>query len=609
MDALRDVRGISNELQEEYPSASLGGTAIGATLMALATKDIKPLAYLCGASGPATLTKAQHYARALTQGGILGSLFNIGESDIEGVEPESSPNENERVSKLLMDIIKGAGFGAAGGALGTAAADVGSNLLRRFLGTNLSPAQKTVANTLKDQSDESLLDAAEGITRANVQGQPLLLPEVLENNQLLDDAASIRAIAPNRQDVENFLTDRAEQASNRISNKLTQELGVEPMTPIEGGKRLKEGFENIITEAEAARRAETAPLYQRSAELDPLADKQAFGEFFNAPEGQALERKALETRTTFNRPVEEGKVDPVVLNRINELLNDRQQATLVKEAGSREADLGILKSELSKGIDEAVPNLSAANKRYRELSQPINELKETALGKIIKNVDDVNANKALVIFENQPENILKAKEVFEKAGKSQDFQIAARSYLEDLINKQSATGGKKAAKAMLKNQNTIERLKAAIGDDQTYSNISDFLGREAKMENFPLGSPTASRGVLYKKLGVTPESSSEAVTTMGLLNRELKDSGGILGVARAALGLERRPNEKMIRELADMLLTPEGGTQSIEAILRNRNDRLSGTVGEALRAGIMSGSRMPSTQEDLQYQLMEALRR
>lgn len=647
MDALGDVRGITNNIQEEMPYSFLAGNIGGMAGMSYLTGGQnllanRGLAYLYGAPSANNATTAMQYARSIGQSIPMSTLFSIGESDIEGVEPNSPLSQRERTSKALQDILIQAGYGAAGSTIGTLVGRVGEDALRRLLGTNLTPAQRQIAETLKDQSDESLLDAAEGITRANVEGQPLLLPEVLENNQLLEDAASIRAVAPNREQIENFLTDRAEQASNRISDKLTRELGVGARTPTEAGRRLKEGYENIITEAEAARRAETAPLYERSMKEDPLVDKSQFGKFFESKEGKAFERIAKGKRMSLedpylnlqnkeapeltpldklfksSEPIEQeieritsakGKISPTNLKRINELLNNKRQASLAKDAGSSKADLKALKRELNKGIEANTPILSEANKKYRELSKPINELKKTALGKIIKNVDDVNASKALVIFENQPENIAIAKKIFESAGKGDDFKIAARSYLEDLINKQAETGGKKAAKQMLKNQNTIERLKAAIGEDIAYDRIYNFLGREAKMENFPMGSPTASRGVLYKKLGVAPDTSSEALTTMGLINKELKDSGGIVGVARAALGIERRPQEKMIRELADMLLTPEGGTQSIEALLRNRNDRLSGVVGQGLRSGLTTTARDPNMQDDLEYQLMEAFRR
>ena len=432
-------------------------------------------------------------------------------------------------------------LGAIAGAPGAVAGAIGGAGIRKGIGALAFGEEQTTAGNLLNLSIEGLLAAAgEGLGKVIGRIFARLKPgahgpmkyagrEIAEGLLTREDhakAEAIRAIAK-RYDIElaphqlydkegmtniwsylrkhpatadNIRTfeDALSDQSDKAIQTFIKELGGYEETPFVLGKKLQEAATNSIKSAKEVRRVAASPHYQKAFTDAPDVDIKPVIEYIDTE----LATAKGEIRTQLNRakkilekpdlPKVIGEGEEAILNydtSLQGLHGSKIEFDRIIE-NARQDSLGNtvkrqyqkIKDLLIEQMDGASPEYAAARRSFKELSEPVEKLKQSVIGELDRLTKEGTIAKAphkLLDLASMPD-----AQLLRTARKSFDEKLWKRtvgSYIRDVYEGLKVTEEGKVVNAVGKlhkrffgSQKQREIMRAAL-DPQQYKAFEDLM--------------------------------------------------------------------------------------------------------------------------------------
>jgi hypothetical protein len=264
-------------------------------------------------------------------------------------------------------------------------------------------------------------------------------------------------------------------------------------------------------------------------------------------------------QATVMTPQSDLRILDTVKKEIDNMLTGPDAASIKKDALRR---LASIKDNLTKTMDAASPEYSAARALYGKKSGPVDKFTESLLGSIVKKEGETVVTAPRILFDSQyssPEAIRRAKAFFGKRYEK-EWNGLVRSYLQDELQSMSKTvaeqtsgiiskGGKYSKRIM----GSIEQrnaLRAAMTPQQfsAWSNLADVL--DATLRISDANSKTAFYQAGQKIM--REEAGGPLAKWLRTINITPQ------GMART---LEDWRQPEYAKAVVDALLTPKGMAQ------------------------------------------------
>lgn len=427
-----------------------------------------------------------------------------------------------------------------------------TTLVGNYLGKLLS-GTKARDITKLDPTKVSQIDqkaAAEGID-LNVAQRSNLPSMKARHDALASMPTSRDAIA----DFAKKQSDQANVAVERFLNKVSPVDGLD-----EAGTAARSAAKDVLTKLTKERAAQAAPLY-----------KQAFDEFKGIPSEVVPEATELMTRPSMKQAgriavriaKDEGidLADPTkslqgmhyMKLALDKMIGDEAKGGLT--ATSQRALIG-LKDKLLTIMDDASPTYQQARATFAHFSPNINSVKEGVVSRIADLPDEkvMEASRQMFNRNMSPAAVARARELFSRAGREDDWNAMLRGYLQENFSKagkEFATAGGDVGqavrwRAMLfgdKPQNKVIQHAMTRNQYTAYTNMMDVFDAMGRTYGAGSGSQTMPRQEAANVL------RDEAT---GLVAKVMTPASSVRNwLQEAAVG-------KHAEKMAEVMTSPEG---------------------------------------------------
>lgn len=305
-------------------------------------------------------------------------------------------------------------------------------------------------------------------------------------------------------------------------------IGQTPPADVSGGAAREVG-KGIIDDAVAARETATRASYRLLDKANPKIPQKTFA---------ALDADDL-TRGYIDKAVSDPKFGVMdqprnsyrVIDRVGKLMRD--EVTALKKAG-RKYEAGLVEGKrqsLLKTMEQQVPGYRDTRRVFADQSKPI-EAAEQGIEGVLARLKDTKLRKAadtlLSPANVSPDDVMKARRLFENQGRMKDWDALVNQRLRDVFERQKttlaqgdATIGPKFRLAVFGSQRDRDILKAAMGSKrfqglEELMDVLEAIGRVPKQQSITHFAGEASK----------QEARSAAPVSTFLRNLKISDPGG-----------------------------------------------------------------------------------
>lgn len=232
-----------------------------------------------------------------------------------------------------------------------------------------------------------------------------------------------------------------------------------------------------------------------------------------------------------------------------------------------QSDLTRVKNVLLDQMSKDNPAYVEANKKFAELSKPIDEFNSRITGSSLLRIPQDNLkNFSRRIFENpSPDTVKYAKENIVKGGGQEAWDAVVRSYLDDTWNiakkpaknqqGQKIDTGNTWQNILLGDEKTREAMRVALSGKQyqALTNLAEVLEAAGRVKK--LGSDTAFNQLIRDELMKNPPMTGVTTGTVRAAGAVLQPQNYGKMIADWAV---RRDASKNADKLADIITSPDG---------------------------------------------------
>ena len=474
---LASINLAKTQYEEESPASAIAGQVIGglpyAAVPFLGVAKYAQMAKNLGTAGRATVTTG---ASAAT-GALTGALGGAGEA-----MPE------ERLAGAKTGGLFGGGLGVAAPALGATVGKLGGKVVDVTSGIpvvqSVGKAVGAVTGQTIDAGQRAKAKLLEALYRDKVSledmrlqlastSKPVGLVDIAGENvkSLADLVQKYPGIA--KQEGREALVERGQGQASRIKSDLS--------TYLQNPKDIN----LFITDVSEKQRTTASPLYTKAFEAGKIINNPEINNFFEIPEFQKAYKKAqeiafLEDKTRLPNLIKGAPLDLKTLDLVKRGLDDvigegKQQGGLV---GNKLRLVDRARADFVDLLDKAEPNFYPAARKAWAGPAAIKDAVEQG-----QNFFKMDAKEVDQFFKNL------------NPGEQEGFRVGAAEALRSKIDR--AKDSADAAKLVFGSMEDRMRLKALFPDEQTFTDFSKLMVREAQMrstqEKILRGSQTAER--------------------------------------------------------------------------------------------------------------------
>lgn len=560
----QQVRASRDRLEEArfwHPGVSIagsiaGGVALGGGL-GLGLRGLRAAAAL------RNLSPVQRIGAAAFAGAGFGGAYGAGSADYQ-----------DAAGRTRSGFI-GAGMGAALGG-GLQGVGMGGHHLWRNLVRTADPAERAALELGKSLNRSGVDEQGFAQRVRDLQGMETLAPG--SNPMVMDAlgpsgtdavmAAATRASAE-RNIMRDALDARNRGAAERVTSMLWRELG--------GGRTRSAA--RTVEELEATQRTQAAPLYaqvyaRRVAEVPrPLRDFIAFHDRPGAAFGTALQttRETLRRQLGVNATDEQMMRQPMFWHRLLENVEAEVGATF------RAARVNPLGAPRGSAIADMTGDARLLNTQIRRLLGPEFRQAQDIYAGAARAMEAVELGYSAVSQQGN----LQLGAFMRRLGRMsqserEHAQFAAISRIaDDMARADTGTGRANVLRAVIGNQSKRNVLRELFGGNDNFARVMRVLDYEADLFSNSVNTGIRVNSITADKYLGNQQMFSGAI-----------DSGGLLGMARQALGREARESydEQVANEVLRLMRTPLAGADAatVAALPRERG-LLSRAMKEAER--------------------------
>ena len=524
---------------------------------------------------------------AVTGGAIGGTIGAAGKVVEKALNSETLALAKEALSDMIWGENGIMGPAGEAGKLSVS----GERLLPK---KSLTPEQLQLLDRLKTTAPEELQAAAIELGNAVNSNVPLTLVEALNNPSVTRQARYLANNEATMNPIGEFIEKRSAEAPARISKIASENIAPEKST-FEGGASLKKGAETVDRELRKERSKITKPIYDEA-----FAQKQSL----ESPEVlQLLEHPDIKPSVedarrviAIRRGIAVDDVAPNSTEVANEVLAElsaRGKAAKWQVNDKASYNLAEAQDALESAIYKEVPALKEARRAYADLST---QLKTKVGGEAISMLKDLEVGQlesaGQKLMDLPASELIKVKRTFEAKGAANNLKDGVRAYFQKIIDTQSGgfANNKNVVSKLLGNEQTVQRLKAVLGEDEAQAIIGKLRIEERMFKGAQAlhpGSSTAGNldeaAAFQDRLGKLGKTL-DALRHPGItLDKAINKFFSITG------------DEQLAQSLAQTYITnPAKGLDDLQAILEMQAKRYpiamdtSKTVGALTNLGIKS---------------------
>lgn len=494
-------------------------------------------------------------------GGVVGGAAGAGTR--AGKALGANLGSSRGLAKVPKVLGVGSGFGAVAG-FGAGEGSVEERLPDAaegaFLGGILAGAFPLAGSisrfgknvTIGRQPEKLVLDSLEGgATGENLASMRSQLADKESPLSVVDLGKAktqglLRAVAKMddaQNYVEDFLVNRSESASKRISSLLSQKVS-----------SVDSYFQNLDDLAKARKQVSNVNYKEAIDKGKNLKKTKRLNTLLN---DERINYAVNEAKKKYGVSLEAKRNSVETLNGVNKVLEDLASSAARQGQGNLAGTYRQLKNELLKEVDAQVPEY----KKARNVFAGFKELE--------------NAQELGMKFEKMdPEEITKLRKRM-TAGEHDAFLIGVRKSLQNSISKVADTGD--TAGKIFRNELIRDKIKATFPSEQSYNEFAKRMTQEMK------AAETFQKVLRGSRTDFNIAEDSKAIVEFGKRVRE----GGVTSAAVDALAVAMRNraagiNDSNARKVAEIMLDKQKGLEALDRLIAGQNS-LQAQALEAVR--------------------------
>lgn len=386
--------------------------------------------------------------------------------------------------------------------------------------------------------DPATLTSAQGRTaEAQAQGIPLTFGQstglrsgLSAERQLARDPAAMDTM-------DRFYTGQREKVGDAVRGFADS---ISPVQSVDGGvNAMRQGAEESVNQARAARAQVADPLYEAARASDAqvdvapiLADIDGRLSVAKGPIKDALSkaRELLVMEGPEGKMVPETRVE--ALHQVKIALDAMMEARGENAVGNTaKRELMGVQNSLLDTLDNSVPEYAAARQAFRAASPAVDELTDGVVGKLATTEGDARIGEIRQLFNanlTNPAAVNKARVAYEKSGRLDDWNAGVATWLKDALdgatktNKGGVVSARDLVSTVYRDDNQKKLLKAALSPEQ-FDGLTRLMNViQDVAQTLPEGSATATD--MAGGQALRQQFGRPVAWAKGLLNMQMGDA-------------------------------------------------------------------------------------
>jgi hypothetical protein len=463
------IREENRRFAEDSPYLSMAGNIAGSipsALLAAPTGLFARTALGAGMGGAYGFGSGEGSAGERVSPAVIGAVTGGGAAALAPVAVKGLA----RGGQAALDALNQAG--SVSGQRGAIGRDIANILMRKG---DLRPEEALLIKALKDQSPDAIPLMRQTILEGQAQGTPLVAADVVgpRAKAYADVLANVSPegmeIAPGIMAPRDFLDTRLMQQPGRVENLVSY------LSPESTADAADAAARKIAQEANAAfekiREANAADAYGK------ISTYQMTPELYEATNKPAIQGaiEYLQNDPIFaQKYAKMGVQDPRLLVMARKRAGEEARALGTSDKGLQQiksAEMFDQRQALTDAMN-AQPEFTAANAKFIEDSQPINQLFEGNqitgeagfIAQLLETKGMTSKNAGEIILQMSPEQIEQTKTLLGDKG-TKLMRAGVKSYVMDLADK-TVIGTSGAERNIAKLPAKIKAITAALGEEE-----------------------------------------------------------------------------------------------------------------------------------------------